>query len=429
MSIVYRSTKGSKLTSNEVDGNFQYLENLIGGNGNVLVTQTGFTLVGQNLTIASGWVWKILNNTYTNASSVVVTIPFAATGKTRIDLVVANQSNTFVRVAGVESTSNPVAPSLPSNTILVTFYEVTDGVVLTPTDPIIGSTFKKKTENLGFGDPSLSGTNAVIQLRPDGTSYYAFSNASLVSIDGFGLSLITGVPTAETPYPMKDLFIENTGTTPFALKHDGAGAADVKFFFTDETDLIVPVGGKLWLKYGNPYCQLFFKSWENAINSESRTIANRWELVNSNEYYRSRADYAGFNAETINVSTTISTGINQTVASLSAGFYRTSKSKKISKIFIDGSNMATGITSLKLGVFAFQRAAVTDPNFSAVNLINLGEFTITKTSGVTCQSWELTPSNIEIPTNYLVSCVLMKTDGTGSQVNLGIDFKFEDYAV
>lgn len=160
--------------------------------------------------------------------------------------------------------------------------------------------------------------------------------------------------------------------------------------------------------------------------TESRTIYNRWSLTNLNEYYRSRADYAGFNAETLNNSTMINT-INQIVASLSSAFYRTSMSKKISKIYVDGSNIASGITSLKLGVFAFQRATVTDPNFSAVNLINLGEFTLTKTSGVACQSWELTPTSIEIPTNYLVSCVLMKTGGTGIEVNLGIDFKIEDY--
>jgi len=276
MSIVYRSTKGSKLTSNEVDGNFQYLENLIGGNGNVLVTQTGFTLVGQNLTIASGWVWKILNNTYTNASSVVVSIPFASTGKTRIDLVVANQSNTFVRVAGVESTSNPVAPSLPSNTILVTFYEVTDGVVLTPTEPIIGSAFKKKSEALGYGDPDLSGTNAVIQLRPEGNSRYAFSNASLISIDGFGLSLITGNPDAETPYDGKDLFIENTGTTPFTLLHDGPGTASSKFFFTDEQNLTIPAGEKVWLKYGSTTSELIFKSWQNESESGYKVIASNF---------------------------------------------------------------------------------------------------------------------------------------------------------
>ena len=189
-------------------------------------------------------------------------------------------------------------------------------------------------------------------------------------------------------------------------------------------------GNEFMAKLEEFNCPCFQKN-ENVYNNtiyptESRTISNRWSLTNSNEYYRSRADYSGFNAETLNTSTAIST-INQTVASLSGAFYRTSMSKKISKIYVDGSNVASGITSLKLGVFAFQRATVTDPNLSAVNLINLGEFTITKNSGEACKSWELTPTNIEIPTNYLVSCVLMKTGGTGSEANIGIDFKIEDY--
>ena len=88
MSITYRSVKGSKLTSNEVDGNFQYLESLIGGDGNKIVTENGFTLVAQNITFAEDWVWNILNIQHTNSVEVVITIPFASTGKQRIDLIV-----------------------------------------------------------------------------------------------------------------------------------------------------------------------------------------------------------------------------------------------------------------------------------------------------------------------------------------------------
>ena len=216
-----------------------------------------------------------------------------------------------------------------------------------------------------------------------------------------------------------------TANIPFYIGSDDIKNAPAELYILADTTGSVKVNG--W------YTRIIRKSINvidvdttSVVNAESRTITNRWALTNLNEYYRSRADYAGFNAETINNSTTIST-INQTTASLSAAFYRTPKSKKISKIYIDGSNIALGITSLKLGVFAFQRATVSDPNFSAVNSINLGEFTLSKTSGVACQSWDFTPTNIEIPANYLVSCVLMKAGGTGSEVNVGIDFKFEDY--
>ena len=401
-------------------------EPVVFANTNAIVSLGTITRDGNEFTFSVGFVWKINGVTYQNTSPVVITIAEASTGFERIDNALLNTSNTIELQQGNESDTIALRPVAPDNNIILTSWNISGTTIGDTEASILGTQFKKKTESLGYGDPSLSGTNAVIQLRPEGNSYYALGNVGLVSIDGFGLDLITGVSTAEAPYSMKDLFIENTGTTPFTLKHDGPGTADVKFFFTNETDLIVPVDGKLWLKYGNPYCQLFFKSWNNTFNSESRTIMNRWSLTNLNEYYRSRSDYAGFNAETLN-NTTVSNVINQTVASLSGAFYRTSMSKKISKIYVDGSNVASGITSLKLGVFAFQRATVTDPNLSAVNLINLGEFTITKNSGEACKSWELTPTNIEIPTNYLVSCVLMKTGGTGSEANIGIDFKIEDY--
>lgn len=261
MSITYRSIKGSKLTSNELDGNFSYLEALIGGNGNVLVTKMGFNLVSQELTINSGWIWKILGVSYTNASDVTITIPYAASGKTRIDLIVANQSNTLIRVPGVESESTPVTPSLPINTILVTFYEVTDGVIEVPSDPIVGTQFKKKSESLVYSYPLLSGANAVIQLRPEGNSYYEIGNNDLISIDGFGLNLITGNISAEVPYAMKDLIISNIGTTAIVLKHNGPGTANSKFFFLNEQDFVIPPGGKVWFKFGLPYCFFIFKSW------------------------------------------------------------------------------------------------------------------------------------------------------------------------
>jgi len=147
------------------------------------------------------------------------------------------------------------------------------------------SYLKKKSENLGYGDPALSGSNAVIQLRPEGNSYYAFSNAGLVSIDGFGLDLITGNPNADAPYPGKDLIIANTGTTPFSLLHDGAGTAVAKFFFLDEQDLIVPAGGKVWLKYGNPYCEVIFKSWSDSSSTkELRTFYTVWNMASANTW-------------------------------------------------------------------------------------------------------------------------------------------------
>jgi hypothetical protein len=160
--------------------------------------------------------------------------------------------------------------------------------------------------------------------------------------------------------------------------------------------------------------------------TESVTISNRWTLTNADVYYRSRYDFGGFNVDTLTFSTVNST-ITTIVASLSSSFYCTSKSKALKKIYIDGSNMTATLTSFKLGVFAFQRDNTATQNSSAINIINLGEFTLTKTSGHVSTFWEVTPTNIEIPSGYLVSCVLMRNGGTGTEVNCNMTFKFDDY--
>ena len=300
-------------------------------------------------------------------------------------------------------------------------------------------------DNLGVYSSSAQAPYGITQIWNTTTNAFDFSQLSLgdmVSLrvdllidttatnQDFRVYITLGIGTAseyslllnQTTYKGAYVFLEEV---TFSIDNEDWRTAPAKIIGVTDASASVLVNG--W------YVPIIRKSVNviDIINNtiyptESRTIMNRWALTNLNEYYRSRFDYAGFNVETLTY-TTFSNVINQIVASLSGSFYRTSKSKKISKIYVDGSGIAPGITGLKLGVFAFQRATVTDWNFSAVNLINLGEFTFTKTSGVVSQSWELTPTNIEIPTNYLVSCVLMKTDGTGSEVNLGIDFKIEDY--
>jgi len=259
MSIVYRSVKGSKLTSAEVDGNFQHLENLVGGPGNNIVTETGFTLVDQDVTFAADWVWSILNTQYTNPAAVVINIPFAATGNQRIDLIVANQSNTFERIAGTESVSNPTAPAVPLNKISVTFITVTDGEVGTPTNPIIGTSFVKKSFFAPFIS-TVTGADAIIPLDPNGYTEIRLTDASLTSIAGFDLSLITGVPTAEVPYNGKPYIIRNLTGNDITIKNE-LGAADYPFFLSGGADLVFPNGQAIYVLYDASGFNEIFKSW------------------------------------------------------------------------------------------------------------------------------------------------------------------------
>lgn len=212
-----------------------------------------------------GYVWQLggvqIDNT---GNPSVLIIPAATVGFKRKDISVFTSEGNIIRVAGDETDGDIVTtPPTPPGTLYFKSYDINgDTIEASPEPPVIdGSIYKKKIEELGYGDTSLTGENAVIKLRPEGYSRYAFSNPDLVSILGFSLELINGNPTAEVPYPSKNLFIENTGSTSFTLIHDSAATADRKFFFLDENDLVVPPGGKVWLKYDLTAIELFWKSW------------------------------------------------------------------------------------------------------------------------------------------------------------------------
>jgi len=99
-----------------------------------VVYDAGYSQNIQNITINTGWQWKINNINKTNASPVVINIPLATTGYQRIDLIVLNASNTAVRVAGTETNGTPVSPAVPLNTIQILFI-TTDSTVSTPVIP------------------------------------------------------------------------------------------------------------------------------------------------------------------------------------------------------------------------------------------------------------------------------------------------------
>jgi hypothetical protein len=228
---------------------------------NQIIQLGTITRLGNVFTFSVGFKWKINGVTYQNTAPIALTIAEASDGFYRIDNAILNTSNSIELQQGLESETIALQPVVPDTNVLLTSWNISGSTIGDTSEPIIGTSFKKKTENLDYSYPILKGTRAVIQLRPEGHSYYYLESSLLVSVDGFGLSLITGNPDAEMPYPMKDLFIHNTGTTPFTLLHNGTGSATSKFFFLDETDLVVPPGGKVWLKYGGTYCQLFLTSW------------------------------------------------------------------------------------------------------------------------------------------------------------------------
>jgi hypothetical protein len=93
--------------------------------------------VANVITFPAGIGWLLQGIAYTNTLNNVVTVPYAATGKSRIDLIVANAFGQFVRVVGAEVTL-PAAPSsqnLPYGTLLAATILVSDSSVGFQTDP------------------------------------------------------------------------------------------------------------------------------------------------------------------------------------------------------------------------------------------------------------------------------------------------------
>lgn len=267
--------------------------------------------------------------------------------------------------------------------------------------------------DVGLGNVPNVDTSTTSNIS-EGSNLY-FTTARVLATVLSGLSLATGGAIVST-----DTILVAFGklqkqiddlTTSIGNKLDKVTTVDVEKVYIKNAD------GTQGMKATSDF---------GGAKTESVTISNRWTLTTANVYYRSRGDFGGFNVDTLNVSTAVSV-INTNVASTSSALYCTKVSKSLSKIYVDGSNVASTLTDFKLGVFAFQRSNTTTPSTSAINIITIGEFVLTKASGDGSHFWEITPDNLEIPAGYLVSCVLMRTGGTGTEMNCSMTFKFDDY--
>lgn len=118
---------------------------------NTFVQLGDITRSGNNITFVPVWKWLILSTPYQLNSGLTLTVPYSAEGKTRIDLLLATTSNTFIRYAGTEVTLPvaPVAPTPPINTLVAGFVIVTDatvGDVVLLTTPVYLSFFSSKLD-------------------------------------------------------------------------------------------------------------------------------------------------------------------------------------------------------------------------------------------------------------------------------------------
>lgn len=184
----------------------------------------------------------------------VIVIPSATIGFKRKDISVFTDSGTIERVAGTETDGEVVtSPDVPEGTLYYKSYDIDgDTIEVDPEPPAIdGAIYKKKIENTRYKS-TLSGENVIIPFQAAGQSHYSVTNATLVSVAGFTTAGLT------TPmYEGQDVIFENQTGHDITLK-DSFG---VDTSFVIGADLIVPNGGKLWMRVRNREFELIMKSW------------------------------------------------------------------------------------------------------------------------------------------------------------------------
>lgn len=232
---------GAKTAGGKINRNFEKLKDFLLTPDAILV-QTGYALVGENLTFNSGWKWRIATVEYTNPANVVINFPLAAAGKSRLDVVVLTTSNTFLRVPGAESTSTPVAPSAPSGSLYVTVVLVTDGVVNEPDAPEVNGAYVQKSEQ--YPIPVTGGGGGTFTVDSE-KGYFEISNYSthIVNIEDQQGYIYLG----------REISFRNTGTQDLTFQHNAVASEMNKKYFTfpEEENFILKPRELLTLKLGS----------------------------------------------------------------------------------------------------------------------------------------------------------------------------------
>ena len=129
----YLSAEEIKAMKSGLD--YLYQNSVIGGQIQTKLLSVGaITVVGNTVSVASASA-LILGVEVINAEGISFMVPFAGTGKIRIDLVVLNSDGDLLRIAGAETDSGNIAiPPInlvPPTAVIVTEINVTDADLVT----------------------------------------------------------------------------------------------------------------------------------------------------------------------------------------------------------------------------------------------------------------------------------------------------------
>jgi hypothetical protein len=197
---------------------------IIKSSSNDRFTSVGTTsLTSNNVLVSIGYAWVINGSNYANINPYSFTIPTTTLGNKRIDLFAVDRFNNVIRIPGVESVGNPVKPTVPQNTLELTFVLVDDNVIYDPTPPIVGQPFLEKEEK----------TQQII--TGNGTVSYAVTNKKGRFLLAGTISQFSGFSSINTIdyYDGKKYSFKNNLTTNIILLHN---SAVIPLMFSDNSN-------------------------------------------------------------------------------------------------------------------------------------------------------------------------------------------------
>ena len=206
-----------------------------------ITENTGFTLVGQDITMNSLWKGVISGVEYSNPTSQVINLPLSTVANTRADIIVLTKNNNFIRVQGVESTTNPPIPSVPNDTLLAVTVIVNDSSVGNITNPISGDEYVKKIE---FGNVLLTGSGVINQLN------LVDEKATIVFKDA--ITRLNTISYASVPYNGKRITLFNAQATPVTIGNAVSGFG-IDFIFPDGQDYVLQPNQTIEFSYDLTY--------------------------------------------------------------------------------------------------------------------------------------------------------------------------------
>lgn len=227
--IVFRSVKGSQLTSEEVDGNFQYLLGQSGASG--LMVAGEYTHSGLNLNMSIGWGWKLFGLLCSNASAFAYTAASTTGSNRRVDIAVGDAAGNISILSGPSGLVE-VDPPIPNDKAKLLRY-VVQGSAIVDIGTVLGGYIKKSG---WINIPEVVGGNPLAAVTELNRNFIVNAYSGSGKVTGFIFGLMSAMD--EATYPGQIIKAENKSEVNITLEHDTAVEMIMKFWFPNLVDYV-----------------------------------------------------------------------------------------------------------------------------------------------------------------------------------------------